>query len=165
MSRIFWMLLLGLPLLFVDFASKWAVFNHLKQAVPVFQNFLGIDFAISLTFNRGAAWGLFSDFQVPLLVIRMAVIVGLLVYLVRNKDHRLFLPLVLISFGAIGNVMDFFLYGFVIDFLQFNFWGYHFPLFNIADTAISVGVIWLFILSTFLKKHEHSQIDQTSASD
>ncbi|MCH9627664.1 MAG: Lipoprotein signal peptidase [Chlamydiales bacterium] len=159
---------LGLSVLLLDFLSKAYVYHVLPfydactglrcYEIPVFNNFLGVDFSIGLAFNRGAAWGMFANFQIVLLVIRMGVILGMLVYLFfLNQNRAADVPLVLIVSGAIGNVVDFFLYGFVIDFLQFNFWGYRFAVFNLADTAITIGVVGLFIvaLCTRYKRKTH----------
>lgn len=161
-SPIALLILLGLSLLFFDFVSKayiYHVFPYWREglALPVFHNVLGIDFAINLAFNRGAAWGVFANFQTFLLIVRILLIFGLFVYLFFfNRSSTSRLPLVLILAGAIGNVVDFFLYGFVIDFFQFNLWGYHFPVFNLADTWITIGVAWLFILSFFKKKQTYA---------
>lgn len=162
-TRIAFFVLLGMFILFVDFFTKGYVYYLLpvvdyKSYYPyggigVFHDFWGIDFAISLAINRGAAWGVFADFQLLLLVIRIFVIIGMILYLFFvNRERMTIFPLVLVISGAIGNVMDFFLYGYVIDFFHFNFWGYHFPVFNVADAAITVGVIWLFLIACFRKK-------------
>lgn len=148
----FSMVIFGLLIVFVDFATKIYVYNLFGGgclfSIPVFQNFLGIDFSIVLTFNSGAAWGMFSNFQFILLLFRMAVVIGLIVYLLRfNKYKHAILPFVMIIAGAIGNITDFFLYRFVVDFLQLNLWGYDFPAFNVADSCITIGVIWLLLLS------------------
>lgn len=158
---------LGLALLFLDFFSKAYVYYLLPfydsctglhcYEIPVFQDFLGVDFSIGLAFNRGAAWGLFSDFQFFLLGIRILMIVGMLLYLFFvNQNQRANIPLILIVSGATGNVIDFFLYGYVIDFLQFNLWGYDFPVFNLADTSITIGVAWLFLLALFKRKRRYA---------
>jgi len=145
--------LCGLPILLLDSVSKWLIYHSSQLPLPIFKNFFGIDLSLSLITNRGAALGLFSNFQIPLLLFRIVVILLLFVMICRKKNRDLFFPLALIIFGAIGNVGDFFIYGFVIDFIQCTFWGYPFPLFNVADICISLGVLWFFLLSTFRKKH------------
>lgn len=152
-------------LLFIDFFSKAYVFHLLPfynscigihcQDIPVFHNFFGIDFLISLALNKGAAWGFFADFQTILIVIRILVIAGMLLYLFfMNHNRRIEIPLVLVISGALGNVIDYFLYGYVVDFLLFNFWSYHFPVFNFADACITIGVVWLFLIAIFRKKQK-----------
>ncbi len=158
-----WLTALGLLLLFLDFFTKAYLYHVFPfydsctglrcYAIPVFTNFLGIDFSIGLAFNYGAAWGMFADFQNILLVIRIIVILGMFLYLFFvNKNRAAEIPLILIISGALGNVIDFFLYGFVVDFLQLNLWGYHFPVFNLADTWITIGVVWLFLVALFTRK-------------
>lgn len=162
-TRAAWLIVFGMGVLFLDFISKAYVFHLLPYLEPclgwpckeivVFKNFLGIDFSISLAFNHGAAWGLFSQFQVLLLVIRILAIAAMLLYLFFiNANPHIQIPLVLIITGAIGNIVDFFLYGYVVDFLHFNLWGYDFPIFNFADTSITIGVFWLFFVASFSKK-------------
>ncbi|MBS0646594.1 MAG: signal peptidase II [Verrucomicrobia bacterium] len=159
MLRVISLFLLAFLLLFVDFISKAACFYLLPLAsmgfegIVVFKNFLGVDFLIQLVLNKGAAWGLFAHFQIPLLIFRIVLILGMLYYLF-FKEHPKYIewPLMLICTGAIGNVVDFFLYGSVVDFLHFNLWGYHFPLFNIADVCITMGIAWLMLLTLLKKK-------------
>lgn len=163
-GRVASLLILGMALLFLDFLTKAYVFQLLHfcsgtpsslgvGAFPVFYNFLGIDFLINLAVNKGAAWGLFANFQIPLLLLRIGVICGIVVYLFfLNHNPALTLPLVLITAGAIGNVIDFFLYGYVVDFMHFNLWGYNFPIFNFADVCITIGVIWMSLLLFAQKK-------------
>ena len=159
-SRISWLIALGLVLLSADFFSKAYVFQVLAEragskylSIPVFYNFLGIDFFISLAVNKGAAWGVLADFQIYLLLLRILVILGLCVYLFFfNRSPHSDIPLMLIAAGAIGNVIDYFHYGYVIDFLHFNLWGYHFPIFNFADSCITIGVAWLFLVGLFARK-------------
>ena len=163
-GRIAGLLFLGLWILLFDFLSKayvYYLFPSLQispggyyNALPVFSNIAGVDFSINLTLNRGAAWGLFSQFQHLLIVVRIIVISCLLIYLFFfNALEKAEIPFVLIIAGALGNVIDFFLYGMVVDFLRFNLWGYHFPVFNFADVSITMGVIWLFLVVGFKKKH------------
>ena len=75
--------------------------------------------------------------------LTVVIIIGILYYFCRDKkNHKLFtIPLALVFGGALGNLLDRVMYGFVIDFIDFNFW----PAFNIADSAITVGVIFLII--------------------
>lgn len=162
-TRAAWLIVLGMGILFLDFVSKAYVFHLLPHLDPclglpckemvIFKGFFGIDFSISLAFNQGAAWGLFSQFQMILLVVRILAIIAMLLYLFFiNKNPLAQAPLILIIAGATGNVVDYFLYGYVIDFLHFNLWGYHFPIFNFADTFITLGVIWLFFVAGIFKK-------------
>ena len=163
-----WLIALGMGLLFLDFFSKAYVYHLLPfvdsctglscYQIPVFHDLLGVDFAIALTFNRGAAWGIFADFQFMLIILRMLIIAGMFLYLFFFNQNRLIIPpLLLIIVGALGNILDFFLYGYVVDFLSFNLWGYHFPVFNLADTMITIGVAWLFLTAFFTRKKKYAK--------
>ncbi|MEZ5315033.1 MAG: signal peptidase II [Chlamydiales bacterium] len=156
---------LGLSLLFIDFFTKsyiyhiFPFYNSLGPSYhsPVDLNFFGIHLSITLVFNKGAAWGFFSRFQLSLILVRLVVILGIFFYLFFiNKKRYIIFPLLLIIAGALGNVVDFFLYGCVIDFIQLNFWGYHFPVFNLADTWITMGVIWFFLVNLMHRKKSYA---------
>lgn len=102
----------------------------------------GITFSLNYIVNTGAAWGVFAGHSGLLFVLRMSIILAL-IFLVPKR-----FPIWLIVIGAIGNAIDYCLYGHVIDFLHFTFWGYSFPIFNIADSCISIGVVSLLFLPT-----------------
>lgn len=124
----------------------------MRAPFVILQNFFGIDLQITRTANYGAAWGIFSDFPQALVWLRFALIAGLICYLLFFNDRPSWrLPLVLIISGAIGNVIDYFIYGYVVDMIHFCFWGYDYPVFNIADSSIFIGSVWI-ILSAFLEK-------------
>ena len=156
-------LLLGLFILVIDYFSKVSVYSHIPYygaaasiypygGIGIFQGILwGIDFSINLVFNKGAALGILSQYQDLLLYFRMVLILAMLIYLLffnRVAARSYFLTFVLA--GAVGNVIDYYKYGFVIDFFHFNFWGYTYPLFNVADMAICIGIILLAIHTLFL---------------
>lgn len=154
-------LMIGFTVLLIDQISKFATFKYLPLiesyyyhypygGIGVFKDFFGIEFSLNYMANKGAAWGVLGDYQIPLLIMRICLIFGLLLYFFRNKTpSALQIPLALILAGAIGNVLDFFIYGHVIDMFHFVLWGYDFPVFNVADSAISIGIGLLFILSWF----------------
>lgn len=160
------LLWIGVIILVVDQISKGLVSIYLPQVsssnmwypyggIPLFHNFLGIEFSINHMTNTGAAWGLLEKTQFPLVFVRILLIFLLTLYLLFfNKSSQRAIPLILIIAGALGNVIDFFVYGHVIDMLHVVLWGIDFPVFNLADSAISIGVIWLLILSFFEKKYD-----------
>lgn len=155
----------GLIIFFLDQLTKALVNAYLpliefqQYAYPyggigVFRNFLGIEFSINHMKNLGAAWGAFSQYQQGLIILRIGLIGGLLTYLLAfNRDMSWRLPLLLIIAGALGNVADYFIYGHVVDMFHFIFWGYDFPVFNLADAAISMGVFSLLMLSFMRSSH------------
>lgn len=106
-----------------------------------------------LVHNTGSAFGFLanqSGWQLWLFVgIALAVSIGILAYLWRASIHPFAAAsLSLILGGTLGNLFDRIVYGYVVDFLDFHFKDYHWPAFNIADAAITIGVIFV-ILSAF----------------
>ena len=154
---------LGLIILILDQLMKGLVHAYIPVieyqhylypygGIGVFKNIAGIEFSINHMTNYGAAWGLLSHYQHFLMVLRIGLIAGLIAYLiVYNREGSWRFPLILIISGAIGNVIDYFVYGHVVDMFHFVFWGYDFPVFNLADSAISAGIALLFALSWFKK--------------
>lgn len=121
--------------------------------IGVFKDFMGIEFSITHQINHGAAWGVLSNYQLPLLYFRIALVVTLFLYaLFFNKNRGWSIPLALIISGAAGNILDYFLYGHVVDMFHFVLWGYDFPVFNVADSAIFLGIASLIIASGFEKQ-------------
>lgn len=117
-------------------------------------------FNLVLVYNKGAAFSLLSDasgWQKPLLVafaIAAAAIVSVLI--VRRPGERLLCTgLALILGGALGNVIDRLRFGQVIDFLDFHAAGWHWPAFNVADSAITVGAA-LLILEGFVHRERRA---------
>lgn len=160
-----WMTVLGfcVTILGVDMLSKMYTYNHITLlswsspfypygGIAVFKNWFGIDFSINYAMNKGAAWGMFSNFQEYLLYARLLIMGGLLSYVVfTTMSYLKKISLLCVLTGAIGNVIDFFLYGHVVDMFNFSFWGYSFPVFNVADSIIFCGVTCL-LLQSFLEK-------------
>ncbi len=157
---------LFLLLLFLDQSTKFFTFRHIPLmswthtvypygGIPVFQDLFGISFSLNQLQNLGAAWGLFAAYSEQLLWVRLFFVGALFFYwlffpIPSFKRRSLFLILV----GALGNVIDFFVYGHVIDMFHFNLWGYDFPVFNVADSLICIGVLFLFLLSFHNKKEK-----------
>jgi len=162
-------LLIGCIVLLGDIASKYYIhhfiplMNHEAQWYPysgigMFENFLGIEFALVHATNRGAAWGMLSEFQNYLLVFRILFISGLFLYLAFfNKNRLMVIPLTLIIAGALGNILDYFMYGHVVDMLHFVFWGYDYPVFNLADSSIFIGICGIILVSLLKNKNKTSR--------
>lgn len=130
---------------------------ELNQIIPLWGSF----FSITSHRNRGAAWGILQDQRLFFIIVTIVVIAGLVYYLFRkSREGRRFLPaaLALLLGGALGNFIDRVRTGEVVDFFRvvFDFHAigipyiYHFPIFNVADAAITVGVA-LIILDTLLE--------------
>jgi signal peptidase II len=116
-------------------------------------------FNLTLAFNRGAAFSFLageSGWQRWFFTgVAVIVSVVILVWLARAQAHEKLLgvALSLVLGGAIGNLWDRLQYGHVVDFLDFHWAGWHFPAFNVADSAITVGAA-LMILDMFLSKRD-----------
>lgn len=113
----------------------------LNESIILIKGFL----SITLTHNTGAAFSIFSDSKYLLICVGVLAIIGLIFY-VRKLDTIDDLDIITYSLlfgGIIGNLIDRIVYGYVIDYLSFNFGSYYFPIFNLADTFIVVSVILL----------------------
>ncbi|MDH5392980.1 MAG: signal peptidase II [Gammaproteobacteria bacterium] len=114
-------------------------------------------FNITLAFNEGAAFSFLSDaggWQRWFFLVLTLVISSVLFFWLKKSDNKTeSLAISLVLGGAIGNFIDRLIFGHVIDFLDVYYKSYHWPAFNVADMAISGGVM-LLILVTFLQKPE-----------
>jgi len=97
--------------------------------------------------NKGVTFGLLSGTLQPIvfIILSLIVILFLIDYARKNKNYRSFISLIV--GGAIGNIIDRIVYGSVVDFLDFHLGMHHWPAFNVADSAIVVGVFILFFIS------------------
>jgi len=146
---------LAAAVIVADQIVKWIV---LRNFAPGEQRVVTDFFNMVLVFNKGAAFSLFAQapgWQAPVLsafAVIAAVVVS--VFIVRSPGRQLLcLGLALILGGAIGNVIDRLRFGQVVDFLDFHALGWHWPAFNVADSAISVGAV-LLILEGFIKREK-----------
>lgn len=138
-------------LLILDQWTKWKVLKsfYLHETKVVIKNF----FNLTYIQNTGAAFGMFADahpeFRVPFFFIVPTIALGVIGYLFwKSEKQNLYLAtsLSLIFSGAIGNIVDRIQHGFVIDFLHFHWMErYYFAAFNIADSAICIGVSLMMI--------------------
>ena len=136
-----------------DQLTKWLVLSRFAPGERI--ELTGF-FNLVLVFNKGAAFSFLADapgWQTPVLVafaVAAAIIVTVL--LLRSPGRRLFCTgLALILGGALGNVIDRLRFGQVVDFLDLHAAGWHWPAFNVADSAITVGAA-LLILDGFRRQ-------------
>ena len=125
----------------LDLVSKYIIESQTAlQNVEIIPGFFSLTFAK----NTGMAWSLLSGKQAFLSIVSAAAI-----YCVLKKDcsKLMKIALALMIGGAAGNLFDRLFLGYVRDFLDFIIFGYDFPIFNIADSALTIGVILLFIVS------------------
>lgn len=156
--RLPWLLLISAAIVAADRFTKTWVAAHVRigGAIPV------IDHVLRITHwtNEGAAFSLFADSASPhavrigLIVFTLLAAAAVLVAMIRlgNRITLTTVALALIFGGALGNVHDRIAYGSVIDFIEVHIVTYHWPDFNIADSAIVVGACLLFLDSLLPKK-------------
>lgn len=121
-------------------ASGWG------EPVTVIENF----FHWRLSYNTGSAFGLFDDVggaRIFLTIVGVIAIIGIffLVKHARDDQRRLATALGLVAGGAVGNVIDRVLFGRVTDFILWHYYEHEWPVFNIADMALCIGVGLLFL--------------------
>ncbi len=163
-------LMLGAALLILDQVSKFAV-QALLSARAEDPPWLEIApfFNLVTVWNRGISFGLFNHGD-PLppavfIILSLAICAGFFVWLRRVADPRLALALGAVIGGALGNVIDRLLYGAVFDFLDFHAFGWHWPAFNVADSAIVLGIAYVIIDGLFFdsqRKKDGSSHEQTT---
>ncbi len=140
----------------LDQLSKWLMTSWLDQhqTVPVLPSF-----NLTLAHNYGAAFSFLASAggwqRWFFVILAVAVSLVLIIWLKKLQHHARLeaASLALILGGAIGNVIDRLIYGYVVDFLDVYYGSYHWPAFNIADSAICVGAV-LLIFDSFRHKPE-----------
>jgi signal peptidase II len=151
--------LLGASVLLLDQITKAIVARQipLNDAVPVIPGF----FSISHVLNSGAAFSMFADYRaeyarIGLITFSVVVIcvIGYVLWVSSYQRSRMNLALAFILGGAFGNLVDRLTIGSVVDFLAFRIGSYHWPDFNVADSAIVCGSL-LLIADSLLTRHEH----------
>lgn len=110
-------------------------------------------FNLVVVWNRGISFGIFDSgaawMPVVLSVLALIITVALVIWL-RRTDRRLTaIAIGLVIGGALGNVIDRVRFGAVLDFLDFHAFGWHWPAFNVADSAITIGVVLILLDSWF----------------
>ncbi len=144
-------LLVAAAVTLFDQWSKWFMVEKVMQpprVIPVTPFF-----NLVLGWNRGVSFGFFNnssplnDWLLP--AVALVIIVVLLVWMGKSKGFLMAASLGLIIGGALGNVIDRFRHGAVTDFLDFYIGSYHWPAFNLADAAITVGAVVLVADSLF----------------
>lgn len=140
-------IIIGLIIVLIDQVTKWITVSNLKefQSVTVIENFFNFTFVK----NTGAAWGIFNKSTLLLTIFSIFILVLFMYmyYVYQDKITR-FLLAIIIS-GAIGNLIDRIRLQYVVDFFDFNLFGYRFPVFNVADIAVSVATLCLIVYLLF----------------
>jgi len=131
-----------------DQITKYLVASRFRlyESVTLIDNF----FNLTYVRNKGAAFGMFADsaIRVPFFItVSVLAAVGILWYFYRARHLQTLavFALSLIFSGAVGNLIDRIRFGEVVDFLDAHWYGHHWPAFNVADSAITVGVALLLL--------------------
>jgi signal peptidase II len=150
LKRILFILSLCLSIIFLDQFTKVLILNKLKpyQTIKIFKYLY-----LTLVFNKGIAFGLFSKWGGIFLVINSILLIFisslLFKFLKREMEFSKAIPLIFIFGGAIANIIDRVRLGVIVDFINLRFW----PVFNIADSFISLGIILLIYNAFFTRKN------------
>ena len=138
---------LALLIAMFDQISKWWILADVMSPPAVIT--VTPNFNLVLVWNRGVSFGILnqSSAWVPWLLSALAAAIcfGLFIWLRRAQSRWFAVALGLIIGGALGNLVDRLRFGAVVDFLDVHAGGYHWPAFNVADSAITVGVVILLI--------------------
>ncbi len=153
-NNLVWLWLSLLVVILDQLTKIWVTASlELYQSIPVLPFF-----NLVLVHNEGAAWSFLADAggwqRWFLSGLAIVVSIAILVWLIRLKPQQRWLAgaLALILGGALGNVIDRIMYGYVVDFIDVYYQQWHWPAFNIADSAISVGAVILLIDAVMVKK-------------
>ena len=148
--------ILSIIVIIIDLGTKYLASHNLTYGQPV--EILPF-FNLTLLHNYGAAFSFLSNanttWQVIVLsAIALIVAIVILIWLARLPKNKNLTAcaLSLILGGALGNVYDRMIHGYVVDFLDFHINNYHWPAFNIADSAICIGAVILILISFKSKK-------------
>jgi signal peptidase II len=145
--------LLALTVLVLDQATKWLALASLDPYEPMVVTPF---FNLVLVWNRGVSFGMLSGDPAwgPWYLTGMSAAIGafLIVWLYRESRVVTRVALWLVLAGAVGNIIDRLRFGAVIDFLDFHAFGYHWPAFNVADSAIVVGAGLILLDSLWLSQ-------------
>ena len=160
LKRFVFLLLVAGMVVFTDQMCKALMLAHLSPVYPV--KVIDGFFSLTLVLNSGVAFGIFSrlaaSWKITVLLFFSVITVFLLLWYYFSDaglSRMMTLALCLVIGGAIGNIIDRFRFGKVVDFLDFYWRSYHWPAFNLADSAITIGVVLMLISSFSQRKDRH----------
>lgn len=152
--------LIALFVIALDQFTKWLVVRNMSlyESIPVIGDF----FHLTSHRNKGAAWGMLEGKMFFFYIITIIVVIGILYYLHNHarSNRMLGVSLAFILGGAIGNFIDRLVRKEVVDFFDFNIFGYDYPIFNIADSSLVIGIIMLLIASYLEEKRKDHQTNE-----
>ncbi|MGY5383609.1 signal peptidase II [Staphylococcus haemolyticus] len=142
-------LIVAIAILIIDQVTKRIIATtmNIGDSYEVIPNFLNI----TSHRNNGAAWGILSGKMGFFYIITIVILIVLALFYIKEAKYNLFMQVAisLLFAGALGNFIDRLVNGEVVDFVDTNIFGYDFPIFNVADSSLTIGV--LFIIIALLK--------------
>lgn len=136
-------------LVVIDQITKWIVVKNMElyEQITIVKDF----FYLTSHRNKGAAWGILEGKMIFFYIVTTIVVIGVIFYMQKyaKESKLLAVSLSFILGGAIGNFIDRIFRGEVVDFLDFIIFNYDYPIFNVADSSLVVGVI-LVLIGTFI---------------
>ncbi len=142
---------ISLLVVIFDQLTKWWIVQEMEigERIPIIENFL----YITSHRNQGAAWGILQGQMTFFYIVTVIVVIFIVYYIQKyGKDSRFFAySMAIILGGAIGNFIDRLFRKEVVDFIDVYPFGYNFPIFNVADSALTIGVILLIIYILFFE--------------
>ncbi|MDT0723399.1 signal peptidase II [Staphylococcus haemolyticus] len=142
-------LIVAIAILIIDQVTKRIIATtmNIGDSYEIIPNFLNI----TSHRNNGAAWGILSGKMGFFYIITIVILIVLVLFYIKEAKYNLFMQVAisLLFAGALGNFIDRLVNGEVVDFVDNNIFGYDFPIFNVADSSLTIGV--LFIIIALLK--------------
>lgn len=155
--------LLGGGLIALDQLTKNLVVRHMDigESIALIDGFLNL----TSHRNTGAAWGMFQGQMMFFYVVTVAVVAMLIYIYKKEAKNNLLLQLALtfLLAGAVGNFIDRILFQEVVDFVDVLIFGYDFPIFNVADSALTVGVVLMLIEFFFMGRGDENEQNNSRA--
>lgn len=138
-------LFIAIIILILDQITKFVIASSMRigdsfEVIPGFLN-------ITSHRNNGAAWGILSGKMSYFFIITIIILIVLIVFYIKEAKYNLFMQIALslLFAGALGNFIDRLFHGEVVDFIDTYIFGYNFPIFNVADSSLTIGVILIII--------------------
>jgi len=143
--------LVALFVVILDQLTKWWIVSEmtLGERIPIIENFL----YITSHRNQGAAWGILQGQMTFFYIVTVFVVIFIVYYIQKyGKENPFFgYTLGILLGGAIGNFIDRLFRKEVVDFIDVYPFGYNFPIFNVADSALTIGVLLMIIYILFIE--------------
>ncbi|GAA6817981.1 signal peptidase II [Helicobacter pylori] len=138
-------LFIAIIILILDQVTKFVIASSMRigdsfEVIPGFLN-------ITSHRNNGAAWGILSGKMSFFFIITLIILIVLVVFYIKEAKNNLFMQIALslLFAGALGNFIDRLSHGEVVDFIDTYIFGYNFPIFNVADSSLTIGVLLIII--------------------